>query len=61
MALQIVRTAHSVLKIVTIKNVRTMADQVDKTIVPERLIALLSGWFGALGALLWQPAACTGC
>ena len=43
---------HSVLKTVAIKNVRTMADQVDETIVPERLIALLSGWFGALGALL---------
>ena len=51
-ALQVVRTVHSVLKTVVIKNVRTMADQVDETIVPERLIALLSGWFGALGALL---------
>jgi predicted permease len=49
---QVIRTVHSVLKTVAIKNVRTMADQVDETIVPERLIALLSGCFGALGALL---------
>jgi predicted permease len=49
---QVIRTVHSALKTVAIKNVRTMADQVDETIVPERLIALLSGWFGALGALL---------
>ena len=49
---QVIRTVQSALKSVAIKNVRTMADQVDETIVPERLIALLSGWFGALGALL---------
>ena len=49
---QVIRTVHSKLKTVAIKNVRTMTDQVDETIVPERLIALLSGWFGALGALL---------
>jgi len=42
-ALQVVRTVHSVLKTVVIKNVRTMDDQFDETIVPERLIALLSG------------------
>jgi ABC-type antimicrobial peptide transport system permease subunit len=29
-----------------------LADQVDASIVPERLIAMLSGLFGALGALL---------
>ena len=49
---QVIRTVHSALKTVAIKNVRTMTDQVDETIVPERLIALLSGWFGALGAVL---------
>jgi predicted permease len=49
---QVVRAAHSVLKTVAITSVRTMVDQVDETIVPERLIALLSGWFGGLGALL---------
>jgi predicted permease len=49
---QVVQTVHSVLKTVAMKKVTTMAAQVDETIVPERLIALLSGWFGALGALL---------
>jgi ABC-type antimicrobial peptide transport system permease subunit len=29
-----------------------MADQVDASMIPERLIATLSGFFGALGALL---------
>ncbi|HEY6291649.1 MAG TPA: ABC transporter permease [Terriglobia bacterium] len=46
------RTVLQLLKTVPITNVRTMADQVDASIVPERLIATLSGWFGALGALL---------
>jgi ABC-type antimicrobial peptide transport system permease subunit len=49
---QVVQTVHLVLKTVAVKKVTTMAAQVDETIVPERLIALLSGWFGALGALL---------
>jgi ABC-type antimicrobial peptide transport system permease subunit len=30
----------------------TLADQVDKSIVPERLLALLAAFFGGLGALL---------
>ncbi len=29
-----------------------MTDQVDASMIPERLIAMLSGFFGALGALL---------
>jgi ABC-type antimicrobial peptide transport system permease subunit len=37
---------------VTIARVTTMTDQVDGAMVPERLIAMLSGFFGALGALL---------
>jgi ABC-type antimicrobial peptide transport system permease subunit len=32
--------------------VTTLADQVDSSIVPERLIAMLSGLFGALGSVL---------
>ena len=32
--------------------VTTISDQVDASIVPERLIATLSGLFGALGAVL---------
>lgn len=42
----------SVLKTVPIVRVNTMTDQIDASIVPERLIATLSSWFGALGALL---------
>jgi putative ABC transport system permease protein len=32
--------------------ITTLADQVDSSIVPERLIAMLSGLFGALGSVL---------
>ena len=32
--------------------VRTLADQVDASIVPERLVVGVSTWFGALGAVL---------
>ena len=42
----------SVLKTVPIVRESTMTDQIDATIVPERLTATLSTWFGALGALL---------
>ena len=35
-----------------VKKVTIRVAQVDETIVPKRLIALLSGWFGALGPLL---------
>ncbi len=42
----------SFLKTVPIVRVVTMNEQVDASIVPERLIATLSGWFGGLGALL---------
>ncbi len=40
------------LRTVPIVKVTTLADQVDASIVPERLIATLSGVFGALGSLL---------
>jgi putative ABC transport system permease protein len=43
---------REMLKGVRVERVTTMADQVDASIVPERVIALLSGTFGALGALL---------
>jgi predicted permease len=49
---EVIRTVRSRLKTVAVKHVTTMEDQVDETIVPERLIGLLSGWFGALGAAL---------
>jgi ABC-type antimicrobial peptide transport system permease subunit len=43
---------RDVLKNVPVTKVTTLADQVDASIVPERLIAVLSGFFGGLGALL---------
>jgi predicted permease len=46
------RTVRDVLKTVPVARITTLADQVDATIVPERLIAWLSGLFGALGSLL---------
>jgi putative ABC transport system permease protein len=42
----------SVLKTVPIVRIMTMNEQIDASIVPERLVATLSGWFGVLGALL---------
>ncbi len=46
------RLVREVLPTVTVARVTTMADQVDASMIPERLIAMLSGFFGALGALL---------
>jgi putative ABC transport system permease protein len=46
------RVVREVTKNVRVSHVTTLADQVDASIVPERLIATLSGFFGALGALL---------
>jgi hypothetical protein len=43
------RTVRELLKTVPVLRVTTLAGQVDASIVPERLIALLSGLFGALG------------
>jgi predicted permease len=46
------RLVRDVLKSVQVANVTTLADHVDASIVPERVIAALSGLFGALGAVL---------
>src|SRR5262249_8407376 len=46
------RVVRDSLKSVTVSKVTTLENQVDATIVPERLVATLSGWFGAMGALL---------
>jgi putative ABC transport system permease protein len=46
------RAVRDVLRTVTVAKVTTLADQVDASIVPERLMAKLSGAFGGLGALL---------
>jgi hypothetical protein len=43
---------REVLKTVPFTRITTLSDQVDSAIVPERLIATLSGYFGALGAVL---------
>ena len=46
------RTVADALKTVAIANITTLSDQVDASIVPERLVATLSGLFGAVGAIL---------
>jgi predicted permease len=46
------RTVRDVLKTVAVAKVTTLTEQIDASIVPERLVALLSGFFGGLGALL---------
>ncbi len=46
------RTVRELLKAVAVARVTTLVEQVDASIVPERLIATLSGVFGALGTLL---------
>jgi predicted permease len=46
------RTVRAALKTVAVARMATLAGQVDASIVPERLIATLSGMFGALGSLL---------
>lgn len=46
------RTVPDVLKAVPVERITTMAAQVDASIVTERLVAMLSGTFGALGAIL---------
>jgi ABC-type antimicrobial peptide transport system permease subunit len=49
---QVRRVVSEMLKGVRVERITTMADQVDASIVPERLVAMLSGVFGALGAML---------
>ena len=46
------QTEAAVFTGVPIVRIRTMNEQIDSTIVPQRLIAMLSAGFGALGALL---------
>jgi predicted permease len=46
------RAVREVLKTVPVTRVTTLSDQVDAAIVPERLIATLSEYFGGLGAAL---------
>jgi len=46
------RIATEVLGADSVRRVTTLADQVDAAVVPERLLAILGGFFGATGALL---------
>jgi len=46
------RAVRDLLPTVVVAKVTTMTDQVDASMIPERLIAMLSGFFGAAGALL---------
>jgi predicted permease len=46
------RVIGDVLKTALVTRVRTLSEQVDSDIVPERLIAILSEFFGVLGAAL---------
>jgi predicted permease len=46
------RVAADALPNDPVARVTTLADQVDASIVPERLVVGISTWFGALGALL---------
>ena len=51
-ARQVRRAASDVVPGIPVDRVTTLSDQVNASLVPERLIANLSGWFGALGSLL---------
>lgn len=46
------RAVDEAMKGARIRKVTTLSDQVNAAIVPERLLAMLSGFFGVLGALL---------
>jgi len=52
LAPEIRRVVRDSAKSIQVADVTTLADQVDASIVPERLIATLAGSFGGLGALL---------
>ena len=52
MGLDVRRTVRDSLKDVSVGRVTTMTDQVNETIVLERLTAMLSGLFGVLGSVL---------
>jgi ABC-type antimicrobial peptide transport system permease subunit len=49
---EVQRIVREELKTVTVSDMTTMDDLVDASIVPERVIAMLSSFFGGLGASL---------
>lgn len=46
------RTIRNMVPTIPVARITTVTDQIDASIVPERLIATLSGFFAALGAIL---------
>jgi len=52
LAPEVRRVVRESLKTIPVAKIVTLAGQVDASIVPERLIAALSGWFGAVGSVL---------
>jgi predicted permease len=52
LAPDIQRVVEETMKGARIRKMTTLSDQVNAAIVPERLLAMLSGFLGALGALL---------
>lgn len=46
------QAVREVLKTVQVTRVATLSEQVDAALVPERLVATVSGFFGALGAVI---------
>jgi predicted permease len=46
------RIVNDVFGTDSVRRVRPLAEQVDASIVPERLLAILAGFFGGVGALL---------
>ncbi len=46
------RIIHGTARAIAVANVTTLSDQIDASIVPQRLMAMLSGFFAALGASL---------
>ena len=46
------RAVRELLPTVPVNGITTLSNQIDASLVPERLIAILSGLFGMLGALL---------
>ncbi len=52
LAADVRRTVNAAMNAVPITQLTTLADQMDASIVPERVLAMLSSWFAATGALL---------
>ena len=49
---EVKRIVRETAQTIQVTKITTLADQIDATIVPERMMAVLSGFFAGLGALL---------